>query len=171
MGRDKALLKYGDGVLVQQVAQAVAKAAGSAVLVGSPARYGSLGYGVTPDVYPGEGPLGGILTALQNSAADWSLIVACDMPALTAEFLSRLFTTAEACGGDVLAPAGPTGKLEPLCAVYHRRSGQGLYRAFESGVRSVVRALQEVRTVTWNLPDAEFFHNVNTPEDWSAYAG
>src|SRR5689334_10760354 len=77
--------------LVQHVAREVALAAGSAVLVGSPVLYGALEFRVTPDCYPGEGPLGGILTALCDTAADWNAVVACDMPGVAAPFLRMLF--------------------------------------------------------------------------------
>jgi molybdopterin-guanine dinucleotide biosynthesis protein A len=113
--------------------------------------------------------LGGILTALENSSADWNLIVACDMPGLEADFLRRLLDTAEHCDCDALVPAGPSGRLEPLCAVYHRRSLRGLYAAFARGVRKVAVALEEVRTVAWHVPEVSCFQNVNTPEDWAAY--
>ena len=53
MGRDKALLPFRGGALAQSVAQAVSEAAGSATLVGDPARYSGLGYPVIPDLYPG----------------------------------------------------------------------------------------------------------------------
>jgi molybdopterin-guanine dinucleotide biosynthesis protein A len=57
MGRDKARLPYRGGALAEWVAHAVDAAAGSVTLIGNP----ELGI---PDLYPGEGPLGGILTAL-----------------------------------------------------------------------------------------------------------
>jgi len=169
MGHDKALLPYRDGTLVEVVAAAVEKAVGRPELVGSRRRYGHLGYGILPDRYPGEGPLGGILSVLRNSPADWTLIVACDMPGLTPEFLRKLVAAAEASDGDALVPVGPSG-LEPLCAVYHRRALQGLSAAFERGVRKIATALREVRLVILPVPELAPFQNVNTPEEWAPYA-
>ena len=169
MGRDKALLPWHGATLAQAVAESVRAAAGCVTLVGSGRRYGHLGYGVVPDMYAGEGPLGGILTALENSAADWNLIAACDMPALSADFLSQLLDAAERCEGDALVCVSPSGRLEPLCAVYHRRSRSGLYAAFLGGARKVAVALEGIRLVVWPVPEVSYFQNVNTPEDWAAY--
>ena len=170
MGRDKALLPYRGGSLVESVARAVELAAGSVVLVGNPDTYGGLGFPVIPDAHPGEGPLGGILTALANTTADWNLIVACDMPELSAEFLRALLEAAAGCGRDALVPRGPSGILEPLCAVYHRRSCEGLEAAFAGGIRKVTAAFAHLRIAAWPVPEMMPFQNINTPEDWAAYA-
>jgi len=170
MGRNKALLPYRGSALVESVARAVELAAGSAVLVGSPGSYGSLSFPAIADVYPGEGPLGGILTALQNTTAQWNLVVACDMPEVSAEFLCGLLDVAERSDADALVPCGPSGLLEPLCAVYQRRSYDGLHAAFAGGIRKVTGAFEGLRIAAWSVPEVVRFQNINTPEDWAAYA-
>jgi molybdopterin-guanine dinucleotide biosynthesis protein A len=170
MGRDKALLPFRGGVLVQHVAEAVKLAAGSAVLVGSPSGTLPLGYPVLPDIYPGEGPLGGILSVLQHDSADWNLIVACDMPEVSGEFLAGLLDAAERTEADALIPAGPSGRLEPLCGVYHRRSRQALHEAFAGGTRKVTAAFAGLRIARFAVREVMPFQNVNTPEDWAGYA-
>ena len=77
MGRDKARLPFRGGTLSSAVANAVREAAGNAILVGNPELGG------IPDLYPGEGPLGGILTVLHHTSSEWNLVVACDLPEIT----------------------------------------------------------------------------------------
>ena len=170
MGRDKALLPFRGGALVESVARAVGLAAGSAVLVGDPRLYEHLGYPAIPDLYPGAGPLGGILTALSHSSADWNLVAACDMPELSGGFLGLLVEAAEGFAADALVPIGPSGRPEPLCAVYHRRSRRALEGALGRGVRSVRAALENLRATLVSVPEVTPFQNVNTPEDWAGYA-
>ena len=167
MGRDKALLPFQGGSLAGFVARLVTQAAGSASLVGSAQRHAVVGYPVIEDLYPGEGPLGGILTALQNTTADWNLIVACDMPRLSTPFLTRLLEAAADSGCGALVPAGPSGLLEPLCAVYHRHSLAVLGAAFGSGVRKVATALEGARVTVLPVTEITHFQNVNTAEEWA----
>ena len=88
MGRDKALLEV-DGVpMVVRVAQAAQSAGASEIIAvggdedGLVAAFGTT---ETPDVEvgaddtPGEGPLGGILTALSRLDTDLVLILGCDL--------------------------------------------------------------------------------------------
>jgi molybdenum cofactor guanylyltransferase len=170
MGRNKALLPFRGGALAGFVARAAASAAGSVVLVGDPILYGELGYPVVPDLYPGEGPLGGILTALHHTSADWNLVVACDMPGISAEFLAALLDAAERVGCDALVPTGPSGRPEPLCAVYHRRAYAPFQQVFGAGERRVTAAFASVRAEILPVKELAPFQNVNTPEDWARYA-
>jgi molybdopterin-guanine dinucleotide biosynthesis protein A len=168
MGRDKALLPFRGGSLAGNVAHAVELAAGSVVVVGRPEF---LHYPAIPDRYPGEGPLGGILTALEHTRAEWNLVVACDMPAITTEFLQNLLDRAEASGRDALIPQGPTGRPEPLCAVYRKSALDPLAREFARGVRKIMMAAEALDALPWEVAEVAQFQNVNTPEDWAGYGG
>lgn len=170
MGTDKALLPYDGGTLAGHVASVVGEAVGPPQLVGPPDRYGHLGFPVIPDAVAGLGPLGGILTALRASSADWNLVVACDMPALRPDFLRSLADAAEEAGGDCLIPVSPSGP-EPLCAVYHRRCLPSIELAAREGRRKITDALAGLRIVHWPVSEAGWFENVNTPQQWAAHAG
>ncbi len=171
MGRDKALLPRRGVPLAAAVAREVERAAGRCTLVGDPERYRSLGYPVIPDLYPGEGPLGGILTALRHTGEEWNIVVACDMPRISAGFLDGLLEHATRRPEiDVLAPQGPLGRFEPLCTVYHRRSTVHLQAAFDRGLRKIAEALRGLRLETIAPTELTPLDHVNTPEDWAPYA-
>jgi molybdenum cofactor guanylyltransferase len=170
MGRDKAFLPVGEGPLGAHICRIVESAAGSAVLVGDPQTHSSLGYPVIPDVYPGEGPLGGILTALRHTTAEHNLVVACDMPRLTVEFLRELLEAAAAHNSDVLIPETAGGHREPLLAVYSRTALPVLQRAFDGGIRKVTAAFDGLAVSPYAVAEVASFQNLNTPEDWARYA-
>jgi molybdopterin-guanine dinucleotide biosynthesis protein A len=170
MGRDKALLLFRGAPLAESVARAVETAAGSVTLVGHPRRYRHLSFPAIADAFPGQGPLGGILTALRHTGADWNLVAACDMPGLSAEFLRRLVDAAERSGAVALLPAGPSGRPEPLCAVYRRSLLPALETAFAGGARKTTATLQELGATVLPILEVEPFQNVNTPEEWAAHA-
>jgi molybdopterin-guanine dinucleotide biosynthesis protein A len=170
MGSDKALAEVDGQPMAIRVAEAVAKVCGPVSLVGDPARYGGLGPLVVADHFPRFGPLAGIEVALSATDAEWTLIVACDMPAVDETTLKRLF----AAGGDGALPEYENGQLEPLCAVYNRRCHHAAVRnALESGVRRVTDALRSaappfaLRYV--RVHHSKPFANLNTPAELRAY--
>jgi molybdopterin-guanine dinucleotide biosynthesis protein A len=165
MGRDKATLPFHGAPLAEAVAAAVREAAGNATLVGHPTLDG------IPDLYPGEGPLGGILTALRHTTADYNLIVACDLPRVSPRVLRQLLEEAEAVP-DALAllPHTPGGRPEPLCSVYRAAALAELQRRFQEGVRKVTLALEGLPVHHLEITEPLHFQNVNTPEDWAEYA-
>jgi molybdenum cofactor guanylyltransferase len=166
MGRDKALLPLNGSTLLDQVARSVLLAAGSVTLIGSPEKYGSLGYTVIPDRVPECGPLGGVYTALSATTAEWNLIVACDMPDVTTGFLKGLLRAAKTCGADCLVPETASG-LDPLCAVYHRRCEPLAASAITHNILKMHDFISRLHTAKWPVSDPALLENVNTPEQWS----
>lgn len=169
MGRNKALLPFRGGMLIEYIASEVAAAAGSVTLVGSPERYRDLPYPLISDGIPDAGPLSGIHAALCTGLAQWNLIVACDMPAVSSALLLLLLEAAELSDADCLIPAGPSGMPEPLCAVYHERALAAIGNALERKVRKVMDGLAGLEVKIWPIQDSSCFQNLNTPQEWSLY--
>jgi molybdopterin-guanine dinucleotide biosynthesis protein A len=172
MGRDKALLPIEGSLLVERTAEVevVRAAAGSVTLIGAPERYAHLGLPVQPDLAEdggSGGPIRGLHTALKTTRADWNLVVACDMPGLTARFLSDLLAAAEQLGCDCLAPQTDSG-LHPLCAVYHRRAADAVEFAIQHKRFKMHDLLRSLGAVSWPVADTSLLENVNTPLEWGA---
>lgn len=178
MGVDKGLLEIAGAPMIVRAARLVESVVGApAIVVGTPERYRGLGLRAIADDWPGCGPLGGIATALRASEADWNLIVACDLPYLTREWLEYLLqrardSEAEAVVPMNLAPANKRG-AEPLCSVYHKGGEPAMQRALERGVRKVTDGLAGLRVeviepAEWKGFDSDrlLFKNVNTPADY-----
>jgi molybdenum cofactor guanylyltransferase len=195
-GQDKALVKIGDQVLLSRLCFVLREVARSVMIVGAPEKYGRLGMQCLPDRWPGDGPLGGIVTALgvsgtgeepaavpalpgsKNAAGvgrpEWNLIIGCDMPFLTSEWLRYLALQAVASEAEVVAPKSAHG-LEPLCACWRSSAAGKLQRAFEGGVRKVTEgmkhlAMEVLDETHWKRFDSadRLFWNMNTPGDYDA---
>jgi molybdopterin-guanine dinucleotide biosynthesis protein A len=170
MGRDKALLPCDGSLLVERTAEVVRAAAGSVTLIGAPARYAHLGLPVLTDLVEDGGPGGpicGLHTALKSTRADWNLVVACDMPGLTAGFLSDLLAAAKQLECACLAPQ--TGSaLHPLCAVYHRRTGDAVEFAIQHKSFKMHDLLKSLGAASWPVAHASLLENVNIPLEWGA---
>lgn len=166
MGRDKPLLPFRGKTLVEHIAAEVRDAAGSVTLVGGAERFRSLNLPAIADIKPDCGPLGGIVTALEFSTAEWNLVVACDMPAVSAGFLRSLLEDAERTGCECLVPVSPAGRIEPLCAVYRRTCLPELRRVLDAGTRKMTDVLAALNAVKHSVQESGFFRNLNTPEEW-----
>ena len=170
MGRDKAFLPWNGSTLLEQVAATVAGAAGSVALIGDPERYSCFGHPVYPDLWPACGPIGGIATALAVSPAEWCLVTGCDMPRLSFGALRQLLDEIPPSGGPrCVLPVGPTGP-EPLCGVYHRDCLPLLEKAIDAGRLRMRDAVTDLVPLLVAQMDPGCFVNLNTPEDFEAFA-
>ena len=165
MGRDKALLPMQGTTLIERTAGLVEAAAGRVTLIGPPERYAVLGFPVIADLVEDAGPIGGLHTALQITRSEWNLIVACDMPCLTEDFLRNLIDAAPKSGSLCLVPKTGTG-LHPLCAVYHRGASAAVVAALFHKRFKMHDLLASLGAVAWIVGDAAPLENVNTPVEW-----
>jgi len=172
MGRTKALIDVGGLPMATHVANALAAAGCRDIVLvgGDPTELAPLDLPVIADMYPGEGPVGGVLTALHHhqhhhqhhhGAATHVVVAACDLPGLTAGAVERMLDAVQAETDVVVAM---TDRLEPAFAVWSVQTIAPIEAAFETGTRAIheVLALFDVATVAI---DASEMRNINRPED------
>src|SRR5260370_103080 len=107
-GLDKARAELNGETMLVRMCRLAKDVTGSVSVVAPFGRYADSGERLVDDHWPGEGPLGGIITALMDSHARthqhaWSLIVGCDMPFLTREWLTYLVDRALASGASIVS--------------------------------------------------------------------
>jgi molybdenum cofactor guanylyltransferase len=176
-GRDKALVDFGGEPLIARLCRTLQIATRAPVrIVGEVEKYKRIGVACIADRWPGEGPLGGIITALDAShdsqhARSWSLIIGCDMPFLTIEWLQHLTARALSSEAEVVVPESNYG-LEPLCTCWKATAAPTLMRKFENGVRRVTEAMKQLPMEVLDAADWKrfdkfdrLFWNMNTPAD------
>jgi molybdenum cofactor guanylyltransferase len=168
MGSPKAWLRI-DGVTLLERAVAVLGEMASPVIISAAAGQELPMTGtVIRDAVPDRGPMGGIhagLTALPG--CDAVLVLAIDMPFMTAAVLRDIVTTFEKTQADAVVPM-VDGVLQPLAAVYRRtvlptidaqlNAGDWALHAFVAKLATVVHVVQTDR-------DRQAFQNWNTPAD------
>jgi molybdenum cofactor guanylyltransferase len=176
-GRDKALVELGGRPMLGRMVQLLQSETGKVKLVALPGKYEGYDLEIVADRWPGQGPLGGIITALEDAAdgvekCEWNLILSCDMPFLTQDWLEFLVQRARQSNAQVLLPHSASGP-EPLCACYRTDAAGALRAAFESSVRKVTEGLKHVSTEVldekdWKRFDSagRLFWNMNTLSDY-----
>lgn len=164
MGRDKALLEVEGVAMVVRVARALSLVDCRPVMVvgGDRVELEALGLDTVPDRWPGEGPLGGIITALATSGTS-TMVVACDLPWLEAGALTSILTAPPPF--DVAVAR--TDRLEPLCACWTPTALPVLADRFAAGERAVHRVLDDLSVHVVDV-DPSALRNVNEPGDLPA---
>ena len=189
MGRDKSALPV-NGEPLWQRQLAILRATDPAELFISGKNdgpYANAGVEILADEFPDCGPLGGIATALRRCTGDRLLVLAVDMPAMTADFLRTLLDQSHRTAMGVVPsvaddvrrqariPAAATNAkelhLEPLAAVYPRaalavadeclRTGEWKLETFIRELEA--RGLATIRPV--KAGEAALFTNWNSPGD------
>lgn len=163
MGTDKALIEI-DGVPMAERVARVLEAAGCepVVFVGGDPVLAELGRRLEPDRYPGDGPVGGVITALHALGDSEAVVVAaCDLPDLTVDAVQAVMGTAPERAEIRVADSG---RMQPGLACWPTLRLQQIEDNFR-----VARALHEIidNCGAIRVPvDITALRNVNQPNDW-----
>jgi molybdopterin-guanine dinucleotide biosynthesis protein A len=173
MGRDKALLPWDGGTLLDHAITRLRAVCGEVrILSGGEARYGDRGLPVDVDGVADGGPLAGLAIALSVAAPRAVLLLGVDMPFVTVALLACVRDAR--AGWDAAVPVLAQG-AEPLCAAYGPTCSVAVQEALGSGQRKMtsfwprvgVRTLGEEDLAQFG-PTVRLFQNLNDPSEYAA---
>jgi len=168
-GIDKPLITIGGQRLIDRTFQIVSHCC-QEVLISSnnPQPYREFPVAIIPDLYPDHGALGGIYSCLRQASFPYVLILAGDMPFISAAAIRYLWSRHE--DYDIILPKSSDGH-QPLHAIYNKKCLEAIKKQLDEGKLKISGFFSEVRVL--EIPaeqhpscfGARYFFNLNTPED------
>ncbi len=167
MGTDKSVLEFNGRRLID-VSLATLKEAGAQeiLIIGGDEAVATQSPNTSyqGDLYPNEGPLGGVITALTFAKHEFIATLACDHMYLTVEILIQCFS--ELDGYEVSCPES-NGVKQVLCSMWRKSALPKLESSYQSGNRSVMTAIEEMECRTFKVANTEALRTANTLEELS----
>jgi molybdopterin-guanine dinucleotide biosynthesis protein A len=150
--------------LVRRVADALERAGATRVFVvgGDRPAIEAFGLEVIADRFPGEGPLGGVLTALSATDAAVIAILATD---IVAPDPAAIRTVLEALVGNDVAVPVSGGRRHFHHAAWSRSAQQRLEFAFDAGERAIKRAVRNLAVVEVAGLEGAALADADTPDE------
>jgi molybdopterin-guanine dinucleotide biosynthesis protein A len=173
LGHSKALQVVGGKTLIQWVIDRLATISSEIIVAtayGKPIPFsGHARVRTVADIYPGKGPLAGIQSGLIASSSLWAIVVGCDTPFLSTDFLE--YMTRGPSAFDIIVPR-VADKVEPLCAVYSKNCLGSIRALLEQNELSILRLFDMVRVryveedeINTYDPQHLSFFNINSQDD------
>lgn len=173
MGTNKALLKINQKPNIERIKYELEKVVDEIILVtNEPEQYQFLNVTTVTDDFPGRGPLAGIHAGLKASPYEKNLVVACDMPFISAKLGNILLDHAK--GYDAVIPV-IDNRQQMLFAVYQKGILQEIEKCIKGdnvAIKHVldsfnVRYIKENELNEYSSGNLELiFFNMNDPEEY-----
>ena len=167
MGVDKSMLPFKGHALIETIAEQL-RGSFSQILISANEveKLAFLDLPIIRDRVSGQGPLMGIASALEASANELNLVVACDIPYIDMRYIRRMLM--EANGADAVIPATGDEKYEPLFAVYRKSALGAINEVLSSGGRKISDIFGRCRVRFIKL-EAEQYANLNTMAEFKEF--
>jgi molybdenum cofactor guanylyltransferase len=174
MGVNKALMPFNGLPLILRVLERVGSLSDDIFITSNDTeQFTSIKIPVYPDVQPGMGALGGLITAFHHARYDAIAVLACDMPFIQPDLLKAEYDLLLKDGSDIVIPRTIKG-LEPLHAVYRVSACLPPAKAaLNAGKKRLISWFPEVRVREMGTDEIELvdlqalsFLNVNTIEEF-----
>ena len=126
---------------------------------------------VTPDRFPGKGPLGGLESCFRQAKQEEVLVLGVDVPLVPVEELSRLIDASRGKKKRAMILIHQ-GKEEPMAGIYDRGLADEMLAEIRERKGSVFAFLNRIGYERYESGASEAcFANINRPEDYTRYIG
>ena len=114
------------------------------------------------DMFPGEGPLGGIISALSVAEYDVLVTLPCDHLYVTSQVVEQCLAALSI--HEMACPLLEDTK-QVLCSAWRKSGLKKLKEIFNSGTRSVMDAVSLLDVVTFQVSNPEILRTANTIDE------
>lgn len=175
MGENKADMRIRGEPLVARAVRQIAPVVNETLVIGPRSLQALVPHAhVIGDAVSGMGPLGGLYTALTTTSCRNLFLMACDMPFVQPGLVQAMLALSQSHESADVVILPPTGRTQPLHAVYRLDCLPAVERALASDDHSLHRLLSHLSVVTLDAatvaredPRSISAFNVNTPADWA----
>jgi len=168
MGQDKAFMKFGEKFLFEFSLSVLKNFSEDILISSSDQRFDIQGIIRVEDEMPGLGPISGLYTCLPKIKNKSAIILACDLPLISAEVIETLIRNSE--GYEITIALNHLDLPEPLIGIY----SSSIIPSLENMIKMKNYKLQDlVKTAKTNLikiPNVsdEIFQNINNQSDYNS---
>lgn len=169
MGTNKALLTIDGKTVIEKIVGECKKITSQQLIVTNTfSDYAFLDLPMVADRLKGKGPLAGFQAGLSAVTTQKNLIVACDMPFISAQVGSELLT--DLTEYDVVIPK-IAGQLHPLFAAYRKSCLEHINKSLDDGILQIRHFFKEVNVKIKTEKDfknftTSAFFNMNYPQEY-----
>jgi molybdenum cofactor guanylyltransferase len=184
MGQDKGSMSLNGKPMIIHVLETIAAVADEIIVVlrnkdqvdkykkiFHPLKSDKTNIHIVTDILKDKGPLEGILTGLNNISSDKAMVVPCDSPFISENFVNKMFVYSNESNFDAFVPKWPDDNLEPLHSIYKKDIKSEILKLLKEDIRDVKSLLMElnVKYIDVNSLDdtGRSFFNINRIDDIS----
>ena len=169
-GENKALFEFEGMSLIERMLKLIRPLVSSVnIVTKNEMDYQNLDVNILVDDHKLQTPLAGILRGLEDTD-DWGLFLACDLPNMNSDIISRLLNSLndsyEKEGIKAIVAVTSDSELQPLVACYHKSGIVPLKVSMKKNL-SMKKWLSQLNIKRLNFEEEEPFLNINRKEDLS----
>lgn len=166
-GKDKGLLQLHDKPFVEHIVEKLSPQVGEILINANRNQelYSAFGRVVEDELEDYQGPLAGMLAAMNHTDKQWIVTVPCDGISIPDDMVSRLCEAAQ-MQNSLIATAHDGNRLQPVHALINCSLRDSLNDYLMGGSRKIDRWYEQHQFANADFQNnIELFRNVNTPTE------